>query len=137
KRFPVPFGDRFAPPLALRPRRRLDHFGRRCLLTSTVAFGWGRVGGLRLGSARRRALLLAAPPAPRARRAGLRRGEVVGERTCDLMDRAESLACVAEQPVRPRCIALGAREQRGADRDGHLERCLDELRSVVLVAVPT
>src|SRR5262249_12090987 len=139
KRLSVTLGCRLAPPPALGPRGRLDHLGRRRgLFASALAFGRlrGRLGGLRFpGRTRGRAPLPRPPPAPPARRARLRRGEVVGECTGDLLDRAEPLACVLEQLVRPRCVALGAREQRGADRERHLERGLDELRGIVLVAV--
>src|SRR3954447_14793261 len=80
-------------------------------------------------------LLPLPPPAPGAAGGGLRRGQVVGERVRDLLDRAEPLASRVDQLVRPRGVALRRGEQRRADLARLVECCVDELRRVLLVPV--
>src|SRR6185437_3332195 len=72
----------------------------------------------------------------RARRAGLRLWEVLGDPAGDLVDAAEPLARRLEQLCRPRRVALGGGEERRPDLLRHLERGVDELRRVLLVPVP-
>ena len=54
----------------------------------------------------------------------------------DLGERAELLAGAVDQLRRARRVALGRREERDADLERQLERCVDELRRVLLVPVP-
>src|SRR5690348_4176464 len=88
---------------------------------------------LRLGAA---ALAPPTPAPPRAAAALLRRGEVLGQRERNLLDRAEPLARLVEELRRARRVALRRRQKRGAHRQRQLERSLDELRGVLLVPVP-
>ena len=62
----------------------------------------------------------AAPPTASGMR--LRRGQVVGERVRDLLDRPERLAGAVEHRVRARRVALGRGEQRGRGRDRQILR---------------
>src|SRR5215204_4728002 len=115
--------------------------GRRLLLV-------GCRGGQRLHVAflrlllvlvRRLGLLLRAlaPPAPaRATGVRLRRGQVVGERVGDLVDRRDPLAGGLDQLVGARRVALGRREQRDTDLQRLLEGGVDQPGGVLLVTVP-
>ena len=78
-------------------------------------------------------LLLAAAPASPAPGVRLRRGQVVGEGVCDLLDRAELLARLFEVVVRTRRVALGRGEERCGGSDRELLRGVAELDRVLLV----
>src|SRR6185503_11314357 len=111
--------------------------GGRCIGGSRARVARGlcrrriRDGRLRLG---RLLLPAAATGLPRWR---LRRGKALRERGCDLRDRPELLTRAVERAVRARRVALGRREQGGADGRRQRRRDPDELRDVVLVTVPT
>src|SRR5262249_43298785 len=80
--------------------------------------------------------LLLPPPAPAPARVRLRRWQVLGERVRDLAEGADLLARALDQLRRARRVAVGRGEQRDTDPDRELERRVDELRRVLLVAVP-
>ena len=82
------------------------------LVPGHSAAGLGAVLRAALGAGR--ALLL--PPAPRLAGGRLRRGQVVGKRARDRVDRPELLARAVEQAVGARRVALRTREQRRSDR---------------------
>ena len=95
-------------------RRRRRFFGAACWPSRSAP------RSRRPASSRRRrasvpALLLAAAAAARARRAGLRLRQALGDPAGDLLDRPEPLARRLEQLRRARRVALGGGEQRRAD----------------------
>src|SRR5438046_584887 len=100
--------------------------------TSTLP-AYSRRDSLRINSRRRLRLdlcadLLLAPPAPaRAGRRLLRRGQILGQCECDLVQFSQLLARLVDQLVRARRVALCRGEQRGADRERNLLGRLDEL----------
>src|ERR1043166_113199 len=103
--------------------RRLAVFLGLCLLPFLL------LGGLRL------ALLLALPPPPPRPARSLRRGEVVGQGVCDLLDRPEPLPRRVARARGTRGVDLREAQQRSADLAGLLQRCVDELRRVLIVPV--
>ncbi len=113
-------GCRRRPPTS----RRSPAVGRRGTLRCRLAC---------VGLARGLALL---PSPARLARRRLRGRQVVGEHGGDLLDLAELLAGAVEQAVRPRRVAVGRREQRGADGQRQRLCDLDEPCHVLLVTVP-